>query len=155
VPTSGMSSAHLLLNGLAGLLLGWAVFPALLVGLFLQAVLFGFGGITTLGVNTVTMALPGVVVYLLVGPLVSRKPALSAAGGLVAGAGGVFLAAVLYAAAWFFSGRAFWAIAGATLVVHLPVMAVEGAVCAFCVAFLRRVRPQMLPYARREVVHDG
>ena len=35
----GPSSMHLVLNGLLGLLLGWAAFPAILVGLLLQAVL--------------------------------------------------------------------------------------------------------------------
>jgi len=63
----GPSSAHLVLNGLAGLILGWAIFPAFLVALLLQAVLFGFGGLTTLGVNTFDLALPGVVCYYLFG----------------------------------------------------------------------------------------
>ncbi len=56
----GPSSVHLILNGIVGLLLGWAAFPIILVALLLQAVLFQFGGITTLGVNTVIMALPAV-----------------------------------------------------------------------------------------------
>ncbi|NBC95536.1 MAG: cobalamin biosynthesis protein CbiM, partial [Deinococcus-Thermus bacterium] len=34
----GPSSVHLIMNGLAGLVLGWAAFPALFVGLLLQAV---------------------------------------------------------------------------------------------------------------------
>ena len=36
----GPSSAHLILNGLVGILLGWAAFPAIFVALLLQAVLF-------------------------------------------------------------------------------------------------------------------
>ena len=39
----GPSSVHLLLNGLMGLVLGWAAVPAILVALVLQAVFFGFG----------------------------------------------------------------------------------------------------------------
>ena len=35
---------HLVLNGLMGLLLGWLAVPAILVALFLQALLFQFGG---------------------------------------------------------------------------------------------------------------
>lgn len=46
----GPANAHLILSGLVGLLLGWGAFPAILVGVSLQAVLFQFGGITTLGV---------------------------------------------------------------------------------------------------------
>ena len=41
----GPGSVHLLLNGLLGLILGWAAFPAILVALLLQAVLFQYGGI--------------------------------------------------------------------------------------------------------------
>ncbi len=64
----GPSSVHLILNGLMGLLLGWVAFPAILVGLLLQAILFQYGGLTSLGVNTVTMALPAVICFFLLGP---------------------------------------------------------------------------------------
>ena len=54
----GPVAEHLVLNGLMGLLLGWLAVPAILIALFLQALLFQFGGLTALGVNTVTMAAP-------------------------------------------------------------------------------------------------
>ena len=63
----GPSGVHPLLNGLAGLVLGWAAFPAFLICLFLQALFFQFGGITTLGVNTVVMGLPAVICFYLFG----------------------------------------------------------------------------------------
>ena len=47
----GPSNAHLILNGLVGLLLGWPAFPAILVALALQGAFFQYGGITTLGIN--------------------------------------------------------------------------------------------------------
>jgi len=59
----GPTSVHLILNGLAGILLGWAAFPALLIGLFLQGILFQFGGLTTLGINTFNMAFPAIMVF--------------------------------------------------------------------------------------------
>jgi cobalt/nickel transport system permease protein len=141
----GASSAHLILNGLAGLLLGWAVFPALLVGLFLQGVLFGFGGLTTLGVNTTTMALPGLVCYLAFGTLLRRGPALSGVAAFSAGALSVLLAGVLVAVALTLSGDAFASAAKAIILVHLPIAAIEGTICVLCVAFLRKVKPQLLP----------
>ena len=55
----GPSSVHLLLNGIVGLLLGWGAFPAILVGLALQAMFFQFGGITVLGVNTLNVGRSG------------------------------------------------------------------------------------------------
>lgn len=54
----GPTSAHLLLNGLLGIMLGRRAALAILVGLSLQALLFGHGGYSTLGVNTCVMALP-------------------------------------------------------------------------------------------------
>ena len=57
VPLAG-TSVHLVLSGLVGLILGWAAFPAMLIALVLQAMFFGIGGPTTLGINTLSMALP-------------------------------------------------------------------------------------------------
>lgn len=68
----GPSSVHLLLNGLMGLLLGWAALPAIFVALLLQAVFFGFGGLLVLGVNTMNLALPALAVALLLRPLLQR-----------------------------------------------------------------------------------
>ncbi|MDD5642485.1 MAG: energy-coupling factor ABC transporter permease, partial [Syntrophales bacterium] len=42
----GPVGLHLVLNGLMGLLLGWVAVPAILIALFLQALLFQFGGLT-------------------------------------------------------------------------------------------------------------
>ena len=54
----GADQRHLLLNGLLGVVLGRRAPLAVLVGLTLQAVLFGHGGFTAIGVNTCVMALP-------------------------------------------------------------------------------------------------
>jgi len=145
---AGLSSVHLILNGLAGLLLGWDVFPALLVALFLQAVLYHFGGQTTLGVNTFTMAFPGLLCYWLWGRLLGCRPVWSVAGAFAAGALAVFFAGVLVASALFLSGEAFMEAAGGLLIAHVPIMIVEGLICVFVVGFLRKVKPQMLPRTR-------
>src|SRR5262249_15470636 len=59
VPIPGSpSSAHLLLNGLVGVLLGWRAALAIPIGLFLQATLLGHGGFLALGVNSFVMTLP-------------------------------------------------------------------------------------------------
>src|SRR5438445_13791458 len=51
----GPTSAHLLLNGLVGVVLGWRAAVAIPVAVFLQAILCGHGGFTTIGVNSCTM----------------------------------------------------------------------------------------------------
>ena len=59
LPT-GVGSVHLVLNGLAGVLLKRRVSIAIGVGLFLQAVLFEHGGRTMLGLNTCIMTIPAI-----------------------------------------------------------------------------------------------
>src|SRR5438270_2941015 len=53
-----VTSVHLLLNGLVGVILGRRAALAIPVGLFLQAALLGHGGFTTLGINSCVMVLP-------------------------------------------------------------------------------------------------
>ncbi len=63
------SSAHLLLNGLLGVVIGRRAPLAVLIGLMLQAFLLGHGGPTVIGVNTCVMALPALGAALLFGVL--------------------------------------------------------------------------------------
>jgi cobalt/nickel transport system permease protein len=141
----GPSNAHLILNGIVGLLLGWAAFPAILTALLLQAMLFQFGGITTLGVNTVIMAGPAVVCYHLCGPFVLKKPAVAVPAAFACGAGSVFLGALVVAASLMFTEEGFLEVAGLVVAAHLPIMVIEGVITVFCVAFLKKVKPEMLP----------
>lgn len=141
----GPSSVHLILNGIVGLLLGWAAFPAIFTALLLQAMLFQYGGITTLGVNTVIMALPAVLCYFLFGPFILRKPPISTIAAFASGAVAVFLGAILVAASLMFTEESFLEVAALAVAAHLPVMIIEGVVTVFCVAFIKKVKPEMLP----------
>jgi cobalt/nickel transport system permease protein len=141
----GVVSAHLILNGICGLLLGWAAFPSIFVALTFQALLFQFGGITVLGLNTVTMAFPAVIVWLIFGRAVagpSKKLAFAA--GYLAGFLSVALSAVILAGFLFLSGEQFLEAASVALTWHVPIMVVEGFITALCVGFLRMVKPEML-----------
>lgn len=141
----GPSSVHLILNGLVGVILGWASFPALFVGLVLQAVLFQFGGLTVLGVNTANVALPAVLVYYVFAPLMRRgkgiTPALAAFG---AGACSILLTALLTGLSLYLSSDDFMGAAWAIVVAHLPVVVLEGLITAGAVVFLKKVKPELL-----------
>lgn len=147
---AGVTSVHLVLNGLLGVVLGWAALPAVLVGLLLQAVIFGHGAVTALGVNTVIMGAPAIVCYALFHRACRRLGNAGAyAAGFAAGALGVALGCVLLATALLTTGREFRRVVELTLLAHIPVMVIEGLVVAHVVAFLRKVRPEMLgPPAR-------
>jgi cobalt/nickel transport system permease protein len=143
VPVGGGTYIHPVLNGLIGLILGWAAFPALLVALFLQAVFFQYGGLTTLGVNTFNMAAPAVVCYYLYHrACMSDRTAF--AGGLAAGATGILLAALLLAACLFSAGKGFHVLSLVALVANIGVAVVEGLLTGSVVLFLRKVKPELL-----------
>ncbi len=141
----GPSSVHLILNGLLGIILGTSVFPSSFVALFLQAIMFQFGGLTVLGVNTFNMAFPGLVVYILFkGMVSSENKKLSMLGSFLAGSLAVAGSGVLVAASLYLSGKKFLWTAKAILVAHIPVMVIEGIITVMIVSFLRRVKPEIL-----------
>lgn len=136
---------HLSLTGLLGVVLGWAAFPAVFVALILQAALFGFGGVTTLGINTCIMAFPAVVVFhtfrfLRLDHAGVKAPAICG----VLGSFAVALASIVLALVLSTAGEAFVPVAWSVLVAHAPVMIIEGFVTASVVAFLSKVSPELL-----------
>ncbi|NOY87139.1 MAG: cobalt transporter CbiM [Deltaproteobacteria bacterium] len=142
---AGPVSVHLVLNGINGLILGWAAFPSIFVALTLQALLFQFGGLTVLGVNTVVMAFPAVLSYYVFGRLVRRGSKLTAwAGGFGAGFVSVAVGACLVGLSLALTGKNFYQAAMVAVAAHIPVMIIEGIITGFCVTFLRRVRPEIL-----------
>ncbi len=141
----GPSSVHLLLGGLMGIVLGPAIFPAVCVALLLQAVMFGFGGLTTLGVNIVNIALPGAVIGALVQPLIARAtPAGAAVIAGLASAACVACTGLLVAAALSLSSTDYILSARVMMATYLPLMVVEGLVGGFCISFVKRVKPELL-----------
>jgi cobalt/nickel transport system permease protein len=141
----GPFSAHLLLNGLLGLILGWAAFPVIFVGLLLQGVLFQYGGLTVLGVNTFNMAGPATALGLAGRSVVGRLGWRAApVCGLLSGGGAVLFSGLLAALSLGLSGGEFAAAAAALGLAHLPVAAIEALVTLFAVQFLRQVRPGLL-----------
>lgn len=147
----GPASVHLVLNGLVGLFLGWAAFPAILVGLLLQAILFQYGGFTSLGVNCINMALPAVICYILFGKGVkSGNVFYSSAASFLCGAGSVLLSSIMVALSLYLTGDHFLTVAKLIVLANLPVMFIEGTVALFCVRFLKKVKPEIL-----EVVYES
>lgn len=140
----GPSSVHLILNGLAGLVLGWAAFPALFVGLLLQAAFFGFGGLTVLGINTLNIALPAVLAYMVFGRIVAggSLAAAAIAGGL-GGALAIVLTTLMVALSLALSGDEFVAAAKLVFFAHIPIMVVEGLLTGAAVFLARKVKPDL------------
>ncbi|MFU8819860.1 MAG: cobalt transporter CbiM [Desulfurivibrio sp.] len=150
------TSVHLVLNGLLGVLLGLYAFPAILVGLFFQAVMFGHGGLSTLGINGLILGLPA----LLAGqifrwsrprrPGPAPSPAQAGLWGGLAGAGAIAASLLLFVLALLaglpgdYIDQAGRGALAALLLAHLPLLLLEGVGTGLLVMFLQRVKPQIL-----------
>ena len=117
-----------------------------LVGLVLQGLLFQYGGLTSLGVNTLNMALPAVVCYYLFrwGVKVGNKMQVLTLSAFACGACAILVSGVMVGFSLFFTGEAFLPAATVAVAAHLPVMLIEGFLTAACALFLRRVKPELL-----------
>jgi cobalt/nickel transport system permease protein len=145
----GPTSVHLILSGLVGIILGILAYPAIFIGLILQAFLFGHGGVTVLGVNTVIMGVPALVAYGIFkmgNKLINSESSTSKAGllGGVASGIAVALAAILAAGSLYTLGEAYaWAIKG-LLLYHIPIIVIEAIIAGSVVAFLMKVKPELI-----------
>lgn len=140
----GPSSVHLILNGMAGLVLGWSAFPALLVGLVLQALFFGFGGITVLGINCVNIAGPAVLIhYLCRSGLASASPRKAALWAGLGGALAVALTSLAVALSLALSGEEFRGAIALVFLAHLPVMGLEGILTGAALYLAHKVKPDL------------
>ncbi|WP_027192156.1 cobalt transporter CbiM [Fundidesulfovibrio putealis] len=139
----GPASIHLVLSGLMGAMLGFAAFPAIFVGLLLQALLFQFGGLTVLGVNAVVMGLPAVVCGLAARPLLTRSGPAFAVGAFACGALAILGSLILLYLALVLSGDALSVFAGLFFWAHLALMGIEGAITLVILGFLKRMRPEL------------
>ncbi len=141
MPIAG-TSLHLSLLGLAGIVLGRRAFPALFVALTLQALLFGHGGLVSLGLNTLNMgagALAGAAVW-------QWKELSERCRAFVAGFLGIMIPALLMAGQFQASGYG----RGTFVIVALYLVAasVEGLLTVSVVTFFRRVGSTVLEPAR-------
>jgi len=145
----GPSSVHLLLNGLMGVLLGWAAVPAVLVALLLQAVFFGYGGLLVLGVNAFNIAAPALLCSLLIAPrLHAAQGRALFAWGALAGATGVLLTGALLCLSLLLSGPEYRPASTVVLFTYLPLMLAEAAVTGAALRFIQRVAPKLLTTGR-------
>lgn len=143
----GIGSVHLILNGMAGLFLGWAVFPAFLIALLLQALLFSFGGIAVLGVNLCIMALPALGAHYLfrrclrAAISVPQRIMIGIGCGVI-GVGGSALCASLILA--LDGGKSYSDLIVLLLLSHLPVFVADSVVSVGVLLTLAKMSPNAL-----------
>lgn len=144
----GITAVHLVLNGVCGIMLGWGAFPVIAIALLLQALLFGFGGLTTLGVNILVMGTPALVCYTLFYAATTARPITASQAmwrGAICGMCGIALGVMLMASVlWLSGGRSFLPLVWAVMLTHIPVLLIEACLTAALVSTLLRTQPALL-----------
>ena len=142
----GPSSVHLIFAGLAGILLGLGAFPAVFLAVLLQAFLFQHGGVTTIGINSLTMGLPALISYGIFAVLI-KKPSWKqryVIGGSLAGGVAILLALLFTSAVLLVTGEEFIGLMVLLVASHVPVIVIETVLVGGITGFLQKVKPEML-----------
>lgn len=144
----GFTSVHLTLIGLLGIILGGHAIFAIITGLFFQAVMFGHGGLSTLGVNTLIMYLPALFIHggfrIAVKRLKNKKTSLSIVSGFLAGAG-VLLASFLAFIVLLLSGEEYTGVAVVFSISYAVLSLVEALLTFLIIRQILNIKPEMVP----------
>jgi cobalt/nickel transport system permease protein len=151
-----IGSVHLVLNGLLGAVLGYYAFPAILIGLFFQGIMFGHGGMTTLGINAIIMGIPAIFAYQIfqlrhiLGNKIRDNLSMKIFG-FIAGATAIGVSSLIFFSliitnipSGFNVSLEQKAIYG-LMISHIPLMGIEGILTAMIISFMHRVMPELLP----------
>ena len=143
----GIGSVHLILNGMAGLFLGWAVFPAFLIALLLQVIFFSFGGFAVLSVNLCVMATPAVIAHYLFRSRLQPHMALKdrllvgiGAGVIGVGGAGALASFVLMLD----GGKSYLNLVWLLLVSHIPVFILDSIISVGVITLLGKMYPEVM-----------
>lgn len=139
----GVTQIHLILLGVIGIFLGFSSFIAILIALILQALLLGYGGVVSIGVNLFIMATPAVIVYYInkteIFLKINEKIRFFLIGFLGAFFATLFLVAILY-----FSKEQYEWAAYSIFTVNIFTMIIEGMVSMFLLMFIKKTYPKIL-----------
>jgi cobalt/nickel transport system permease protein len=139
----GPTQIHLILIGIIGILIGPCVFLSILIALLFQAVLLGYGGITSLGANVIIMSLPAYITYLVVKKgwfdRLSEKIKYFTIGFFP-----VLLSTFLLALILSLSKKEYLYASITIFLANVPAMFIEGLITLFLINYLKKSSPELL-----------
>lgn len=143
------TSVHLILNGLLGVILGALAYPAMFIGLVLQALLFQHGGITTIGINCFNIGVPALICYVVFRKGSSVGLSKPVVGGICGGLA-ILLTTFFLAITLITAGEQFEMMAKLVILPHMAIMVIEAIITASVVAYLAKVKPELLPLDKED-----
>ncbi|WP_026803721.1 CbiM family transporter [Aliarcobacter lanthieri] len=139
----GFTQIHLMLIGFIGIFLGNLAIFSISLALILQALLLGYGGISSLGANILIMGVSSYVVYLLfkleIFKRLNEKIRFFLVGFL-----GVFIASLSLFLLLIFSKQEYEKVAYSILLINIPTMILEGVITLFLLIYIKKVMPNLL-----------
>lgn len=143
----GPTQIHLMLLGFIGIFLGNLAFLSISIALILQALLLGFGGLTSLGANIIIMAMPAYMVYLIFKLNIMKKINEKIRFFLV-GFMGVFISSIFLFIILVLSKEEYLAVGYSVIAVNIPTMILEGIITLFLLLYIKKVMPTLLKDTR-------
>lgn len=142
----GVGSVHLILNGMAGLFLGWSVFPSFLIALLLQAAFFSFGGFAVLGANLCIMGFSALAAHYVFRPFFSlyasrrRLICIGIGSAIIGVIGAQSIAALLL---FLDNGTQYMELIYFLFISHLPVLVVDSIISCGVLLLLAQMQPNV------------
>ena len=140
---AGPSTVHPLLGGLLGIMLGWRSPLAVFIGLLLHAAIFQHGGFTTIGINTLIVAIPAIIGHLFFKAAMKKDRSISISAGITA-ALSVALTVVMLLTVLAMVNENYKEIIYILGIGHIPLLIAEGVLTGIVVKFLNDTRPEIL-----------
>lgn len=148
VPLGAGASLHFIFNGILGVVLGRLAFPCVLVALFFQYIFLAHGGLSTLGVNALTLGGGAAAAHLFFHAFVRDPHQLRVAYvAFLAGSGSVLVSAGLFVLVMYSGGKQLELVGMVIVLPHLFVAALEGVLTASTVKFIARVKPELIGWS--------
>jgi cobalt/nickel transport system permease protein len=146
----GPTSTHLILAGLAGIILGYGAYPAIFIAVLLQALLFQHGGITTIGINTLNIGLPALITagIFWLGANKTQATRKYLVFGSMSGGLAIVLAVVFTSITLILTGVELFNLVLILIIAHIPVIVIETLMVGSVAEFLSRIKPEMLAWIK-------
>jgi cobalt/nickel transport system permease protein len=138
------TSTHLILNGVIGIILGFSSFPAIMIALFFQSIMFGHGGITAIGANTILMGIPAIISYLIYLSSKNRSITTQKIYLFFIGFTSIMISSIILFIFLYLSGKEFYKTAQLVVFINIPLAIAEGFITLFIITFIKKIKPEML-----------
>ena len=139
----GFTQIHLMLLGFIGVFLGSVAIFSISLALILQALLLGYGGVSSLGANVLIMGLASYLVYIIF-KLNFFKALNEKVKFFLIGFSGVFISTFILFLHLIISKEEYAKLSYTIIFANIPTMILEGLVTLFLFLYIKKTMPSLL-----------